>query len=93
MELETLVRETVPDFIDVEIKAYIEEKADGSEVNTVKVLTEHNGEKYGFEVADVRCDGEEVTDETRVATLQRQYRVLIEEVIREELRSLEEKDE
>lgn len=88
MELETLVRGTVPDFVDVEIDAYLEEK-DGDKVEIVKVMAEHDGEMYAFEVAE----GDGLPNEIHIASIQRQYRVLIEEAMKEELKSLEKEDE
>lgn len=89
MELERLVRETVPDFMDLEVEWFIEER-DGEEFTIAKVSGYHNDQKYGFEISDKENEG--LPEEVVTASLQRQYRTLIETVIKDELQALEDEE-
>lgn len=83
MDIETLARSTAPDFMDLDISSYSEEK-DGDEREVVQVRGEHNGEMYGFEITGF---DDEVPEGVVVSELRRFYSLMIEKVIEDELDS------
>ena len=78
MELEEFVLEKTPDFLDVEIEAYTEGLENGQGQEIVHVYARHNGDKYGFEMAQL---DDELSEEIRISELNRSYERLIEAAI------------
>lgn len=82
MDIEELIRSTTPDFLDVDIKAYVEEQEDGRKTPLVRVEGTHDGQTYAFEMAE---HDEDLPQDVKVSELNRFYSRMIEAVIEEEL--------